>query len=138
MRAIDYRQYLGERAGWHYWGLLSEDVFVGPANLHDPNSAFIGIHDKNDKKIYEGDVVRQEYANGYWVGVVVWLHTDFHNGWYFRIIEMDYGFVDVSLGLAGRWYNGNLADAKERYKIAVQQDVEVIGNVYENPEMVGR
>lgn len=69
---------------------------------------YTGLHDKNGKEIYEGDILQWQEANkdhsGYWV---VYDHTDFKlwNGKYHKTI------IDPT------WY-------------------EVIGNIYENPELL--
>jgi len=67
---------------------------------------FTGLKDKNVKEIYDRDIVKFENANR----EVVWYNV--HGGWYMRAC----GFTT---------------------ELAMFQDhVEVIGNIYENPELL--
>ena len=70
---------------------------------------YIGLHDKNGKEIYEGDIVRK--FNGI-IGKVIYEHSEF-------IIDvtnnkkLDYGRLDL-----------------------IENFVEVIGNIYDNPDLL--
>lgn len=70
---------------------------------------YTGLHDKNGKEIYEGDIVRK--FNGI-IGKVIYEHSEF-------IIDvtnnkkLDYGRLDL-----------------------IENFVEVIGNIYENPDLL--
>ena len=70
---------------------------------------YTGLHDKNGKEIYEGDIVRK--FNGI-IGKVIYEHSEF-------IIdvtnnkELDYGRLDL-----------------------IENLVEVIGNIYDNPDLL--
>lgn len=67
---------------------------------------FTGLHDKNGKEIYEGDIVQFQYAN-------------------FR--ELRKG--EVKYGICEFWIVGWEGELGHR-------EVEVIGNIYENPELL--
>jgi uncharacterized phage protein (TIGR01671 family) len=76
---------------------------------------FTGLHDKNGKEIYEGDILRIEhpYKDREYIGEVVYEYYMFMvNGFYFTHYD-------------------NPSDAFEEMKY-----VEVIGNIYENPELL--
>src|SRR3954452_14550048 len=81
---------------------------------------FTGLHDKNGKGIYEGDVAR--YGTGRrgvnakkHPGIVVWQE----DGAYFRIKHLD-----SDSGISWNVYGAELW-------------CEVIGNIYDNPNLIG-
>jgi len=79
---------------------------------------FTGLLDKNGKEIYEGDIVKctdgddevSEFNSDTGIGVVEWLEK--------------WGFWNISV------IENGLGDILNVY------DVEVIGNIHENPELV--
>ncbi len=77
---------------------------------------YIGVNDKNGKKVYENDIVRREIFGdaGYIVGQVVYFDVGFC-GFYFK-----YGSSYYAMGKDDQ---GKSED-------------EVIGNIFDNPEML--
>ena len=106
MRALKFRQFINGR--FHYWGILGEGHFVAPANLKDTSDQFTGLFSKDGKEIWEGDVVKC----GDWKMVVEFIHGAFR--W-----KCNDGWTNECASA-----NGNM------------QIVEVIGNVWENPELL--
>ena len=92
-------------------GLFHDGDYVGSEGII--LLQYTGLKDKNGKEIYEGDIVRFHYKTGvYKIGTVVW--NDLFGSW-----DIDcQDFVSYkSLG---------------QYKSVS----EVIGNIYENPELL--
>lgn len=78
-----------------------------------------GLKDKNDKEIFEGDVVTDGHTAG-----DIKHHTT-------------YGFYMVDDKGVERWFsNGNCIEDFEEDAKNVSEILEIIGNIYENPELL--
>ncbi len=112
MRKIKFRgQYADPSKEWVYGGLMTNprgQVFIGDmmkgwSVIPETVGQFTGLHDKNGKEIYEGDIIRNR------CGLVAMVEfIDY--GWYYH------------------WSSGSV------YPFG--QEVEVIGNAYDNPELL--
>jgi uncharacterized phage protein (TIGR01671 family) len=81
-----------------------------------------GLKDKNDKEIFEGDILRIHWRNSYKDGfhnVLIKWQTEYNDQ---PVAEFGYTFDDHDFVLSGD-------DLKET-------EAEIIGNVHENPELI--
>ena len=85
-------------------------------NGNNPLMQFTGLHDKNDKEIYEGDIVKAAIT-----GVVKFGHYD--NGLDYELREVGYGYYIENS-------EGNI------FSLDIDVTCEVIDNIYENSELL--
>ena len=118
MRAIKFRAKIKDGDEWKYGGgvqligsyalMLSDDGGRGIVHLVQPDTVgqFTGLHDKNGKEIYEGDIV--QYPS--------------------RL----YGFIEAPIHfMEHSWLCGSV----QLWEIE-DREINVIGNIYETPELL--
>ena len=76
----------------------------------DTVGQFTGLADKNDKGVFEGDIVKMFYKDGFEIGVIGWSN-----------IDLRYKFASPD----GTAYGFDVTDT-----------IEVIGNIHDNPELL--
>ena len=107
---------------WVY-GYLSDRNYINSPELEgellvDKNTICrcTGIPDKNNKNIFEGDVVRRKIFDGFITGQVVWF---------------DIGFCGFQLKCGNVYYH----IGKDEHTGTAKDD-EVIGNIFDNSELL--
>ena len=125
MRKIRFRAWNKEQKVFITWDYL-KSFFRGPYDDFFENEKYVlqqytGLKDKNGKEIYEGDIVR-----------------DFGKTWVIK-----FGEIDTNLGprikMLGFYMETSDSDTyhnSEKHPLYELLTLEIIGNIYENPELL--
>ncbi|UNQ40928.1 YopX family protein [Prescottella equi] len=117
-REIKFRAWDEEYGLWVYFN-LSDAIGGRVAAITDPlrlvnKCRATGLKDKNGVEIYEGDILKDTHDSG-WQGTTV------------QIDQVIYSADPAGFTFGERWSPLNSHDIKR---------MEVIGNIYENPELL--
>lgn len=89
-------------------------VPVGMLNKYDdPVMQFTGLLDKNGKEIFEGDIIKNKWGHNVEVKIEEITHSDWEDS-----------FAGFGFGMPTH----DIEDYKK--------EIEIIGNIYENPELI--
>ena len=96
-------------------------------------SQFTGLFDKQSVEIYEGDIQKQTLGNHYWIYVVKSLGGQFGNQLFSMTIKHN---MSVDEEAERYTFQEILLDCEVRNYVKSGKYVEIIGNIYENSELL--
>lgn len=101
---------------------------------------FTGLCDKNNIEIYEGDIIKQEYQAEYNARYhpesLGFEGSDTEEGYHLGEVKM-YPSKGVCLKNPLRVvYDSDIREVSNQYKQVVSYRSEVLGNIYENPDLI--
>lgn len=94
-------------------------IFVDPKTV----GQYTGLTDRNGKKIFEGDIVTYEDAEADRDG-------------YYDNVFLNRGEVRISAWDGICFTNKQIAGTSDLYESETMIDCEIIGNIYDNPELL--
>ena len=132
MREIKFRIYDKEIKKMQYSDTLLYSFFRMYSAEEEGLMQYTGLKDKNGKEIYEGDIIRTYNYNDKWddgaIGDVNFEEAGFRFNW--KILLAKSGEKDSKTPVS------TICSSKAYESEKRETGVEVIGNIYENPELM--
>lgn len=100
-----------------------KNTFIAPESTGLILMQYTGLKDKNEKEIYEGDIVKSK------------LYTSNYGKYFIGKVEYCGSSFIVDINNDSDYHIYDLDDFGENYRNNLE-DLEVIGNMYENPELL--
>lgn len=94
---------------------LYKHIWVLPETV----GQYTGLTDKHGKKIFDGDIVKTKYGR---LCIVVWFSSPAHNGWDLHPVNTVENCIRTK--------------CPDAYDLYTEENLEVIGNVIDNPELL--
>jgi len=129
MREIKFRGKGKDIEEWiygYYWKQRDDKHWIRPVEaigsfsiqvIPETVGQYTGLKDKNEKEIYEGDIIKSP----------VWKWTN-------KIIKFQEGSFIIANSKGSNYKPSRVLN---RHKIR-HENIEIIGNIYENPELIRR
>ena len=124
MREILFRGKRVDNGTWAYGDLLhcDDEMEIDSESLGENGGYIIpetvgqytGLCDRNRKKIFEGDIVETKYGR---LCEVVWYSSNRYQSWGLKPLETKHRYPDA-------------------YDVWASNNLEVIGNVFDNPDFL--
>lgn len=128
LREIKFRGKQVDSGRWVYGNYLHEpggefikECISRTESKIDPTTVgqYIGVHDKDDNCLYEGDIIR--------------IFTD---KWVIAVVKIKYGIpIFISFDFTNSY--DNISEYLQLDGDFTWVDCEIIGNIHDNPELVG-
>ena len=153
MREIKFRGRRIDNGEWVYGYLIGQDVIVGDIveftdeyfNTEfwykvDPETVgqYTGLKDRNGNPIYEEDIVRYKPSWNELIGVVCFGHysQDGSGGEYGPRPCVGF-YVERKIIIPDELDDGEVYPREEEEQMSIaEEEYEIIGNIYENPELL--
>jgi uncharacterized phage protein (TIGR01671 family) len=132
MRELKFRMYIGENLGYIYSESIGLVRFFELAKIHNIKNIeqSTGLLDKKGKEIYEGDIIKAG-------GSMNFSNPAVARGKEREVYFMQSGFTGVKVNNEFDKETPNSYDNWDNYTLwNVHRDLEIIGNIHENKELL--